>query len=80
MKAFVEFCANRGHVIPQELVNEFDGEVRAGDSVRVTHKQFGHAFQEGEIVEVIKVDPDDYFRCTNKSHKWWLCRSEFEKI
>lgn len=42
MKAFVEFCANRGHVIPQELIEEFDGEIRVGDHVRVMHEQFRH--------------------------------------
>jgi len=80
MKAFVEFCANRGHVIPQELVNEFDGEVRVGDSVRVMHEQFGHEFEEGEVVEVTQIDSGESFKCTNGSHNWWLCRSEFEKI
>jgi hypothetical protein len=80
MKAFVEFCANRGHIIPEELIREFDAEVRVGDSVRVMHEQFGHEFENGEIVEVINIDSGDSFQCTNKSHKWWLCRSEFEKI
>jgi len=78
MKSFVQFCAARGHIIPEELIMEFDDEVRVGDLVRVTHEEHGHEFEEGEIVKVIEIS-DGSFKCANGSHKWWICRSEFEK-
>lgn len=49
---------------------------KVGDRVRVIANEYGHEFDIGEVVTIIKVCPDDYQAESDDGDAWWVIASE----
>lgn len=78
MKEFVDFCRNRGVVIPDEIIQEYSASPSPGSKVRVVDRTNGHEFEIGQLVIMETQVSEDSYKCTDGKETWWLSRKEFQ--
>ena len=75
MIEFVDFCRNRGIVIPDEIIEENNAPVSPGSKIRIVDCTSGPEFKIGQVVTVVySYDGIDSYEYTDGEETWWLSR------
>lgn len=80
MTDFIDFCRNRGIVIPDETIEEYNASTIPGSKVRVVDCIYGHEFEIGQFVTIELQERINSYKCTDGKETWWLSRKEFQLI